>query len=210
MGISDADRIRELGHRAFVGGNGSLWEEIAALQLEFLKHEGLKPNHKLIDIACGSLRAGRMFMEYLDAGNYFGLDKEIDLIIHGVAEELGIGLFTEKRPVFVVSDAFEFNNFHCCPDYAIAQSLLTHLTAVDIYQCFSSFRKLVATDCSFYATFFESETSFDNPNLSDALDCFFYTRDEMNMLANLAGWRMQYIGEWGHPRQQHMIKMTPQ
>lgn len=120
MNKSDSERIRKLGHRAFVGGEGKLWEEVASLQLNFLKSEGLQTKHTLIDVACGSLRAGRLFIDYLNEGNYLGIDKEINLIIHGVAEELGIPAFVEKRTEFVVSGDFDFSGFSCRPDYAIA------------------------------------------------------------------------------------------
>lgn len=209
MNKSDADRIRAMGHRAFVGGDGALWDEIAMLQLDFLKSEGLLSKHILVDIACGSLRAGRLFIDYLDSGNYMGIDKEINLIIHGVSEELGIASFVQKRPVFVVSGDFEFYKFYCCPDYAIAQSLLTHLTAEDIYRCFKELRKSISVNGKFYATFFEVQSPTENFKNSDAIDCFFYTREQMRMLAELAGWHMHYIGDWGHPRQQKMVKLEP-
>jgi hypothetical protein len=206
---SDAERIRIMGHRNFVGGDGHLWDEIAKMQLNFLKSEGLLSSHTLMDIACGSLRAGRLFINYLDAGNYLGIDKEIDLIIRGVAEELSISTFIEKRPVFAISGDFEFNKFHLRPDYAIAQSLLTHLTAKDIYRCFQSLREFIVDDGKFYATFFEVQSETENPPSSDAIDCFYYTKDQMKTLANMTGWRMKYIGEWGHPRQQKMLKLEP-
>lgn len=208
-GKSDADRIREMGHRGFVGGDGAFWNEIGILQLDFLKSEGLQAEHTLIDIACGSLRAGRLFINYLNAGNYLGIDKEVNLIIHGVAEELGIRTFVEKQPIFVVSSDFEFHKFYRRPDYAIAQSLLTHLAAEDIYRCFKLLRKCIADDGRFYATFFEAQSPVDNFSSSDAIDCFFYSREQMDMLACISGWRMKYMGDWGHPRQQKMLRLEP-
>ena len=38
-------------HRDMVGG---MWDEIGRLQFEFLRARGLKPNHRLLDIGCGS------------------------------------------------------------------------------------------------------------------------------------------------------------
>lgn len=206
---SDSERIRTIGHRAFVGGDGANWDEIAILQMNFLKLEGLDVHHTLLDVACGSLRAGRLFINYLDEGNYLGIDKEVNLIIHGVAEELGIKTFVEKRPLFVVSGDFELSKFNRRPDYALAQSLLTHLTADDVYKCFKSLRKVIADDGKFYATFFEVESPVENFLISDAIDCFFYTREQMKTLADIAGWNMHYIGDWGHPRQQKMVKLEP-
>lgn len=53
----------------------------------------------------------------------------------------------------------------------------------------------------------EVQTAQLNPLESDSLDCFYYTKDQMKMLAELTGWRMHYIGDWGHPRGQKIVKL---
>lgn len=209
MNNLDLTRIRAMGHREFVGGEGALWEEIALLQFNFLKAEGLKRNDTLMDIACGALRAGRLFINYLDEGRYLGIEKEVNLLIHGVAEELGIDVFNEKKPEFIVSGNFEFSKFTAIPHYAIAQSLFTHLTAEDIYRCLKSFRSFIKGPTKLYATFFEVSSATENFNHSDSLDCFFYTREQMNAISDIAGWSMHYIGDWGHPRQQKIMRLDP-
>ena len=75
MNNSNSERIRVMGHRGFVGGDALLWDEIGKLQIDFLKSEGLLSRHTLVDIACGSLRAGKLFINYLESGNYLGIDK---------------------------------------------------------------------------------------------------------------------------------------
>ena len=61
--------IKEMGHRQYVGG---CWDEIGRLQFDYLVSQGLRPNHYLLDIACGSLRAGIHFIPYLEPGHYLG------------------------------------------------------------------------------------------------------------------------------------------
>lgn len=56
-----------VGHRNYVGG---LWDEIGLLQFEFLKSRGLKPHHVLVDIACGSLRAGVQNPQFVISGSF--------------------------------------------------------------------------------------------------------------------------------------------
>lgn len=202
----DADRIAELGHRSFVGGDGKYWDEISRLQYDLLIANGLLPHHVVLDIACGSLRAGKEFIRYLNKGNYLGLDKEIDLIILGVACELGVEEFKSKRPKFVISDKFDFSGFPVKPDFAIAQSLFTHLTKDDIRLCLTRLREFVDREVRFFATFFEVNEPVENQKVSDAIECFFYTKDEVKDIAGLAGWKMSYIGEWGHPRGQHLLR----
>src|SRR5277367_14092 len=67
----NADEVAAGDHRQFVGG---MWDEIGALQFEFLKKEGLLPRHCLIDIGCGCMRGGVHFAQYLDKGKYHGID----------------------------------------------------------------------------------------------------------------------------------------
>ncbi|MGG6294672.1 hypothetical protein ACQ4M4_09620 [Leptolyngbya sp. AN02str] len=48
------EEIKAGKHRQFIGG---LWEELGQLQFDFLKENGLLPEHRLLDMGCGSLRA---------------------------------------------------------------------------------------------------------------------------------------------------------
>jgi hypothetical protein len=51
-----------------------------------------------------------------------------------------------------------------------------------------------------------------NPVASHSAKGFRYTRSEMEKFGADAGWRAEYIGDWGHPRGQRMIayeKATP-
>lgn len=198
--------IRDVGHRRYVGGR---WEEIGRLQFSFLVSEGLRPEHRLLDIACGPLRAGVHFIPYLEAGHYMGLDREEILIRSGVEEELGRTLYELKRPRFVVSADFEFEKFDQRPDFALAQSLFTHLTREDIGRCLRRLRPVMPDIGRFYATFFEVAEPVRNRDRSHARLPFWYTVDELRELARDTGWRTTYIGDWGHPRDQKMVLFRP-
>ena len=63
----------DLEHRAFVGPP-KRYERMGHLQLQTLIQLGLRPQHRLLDIGCGSLRAGKRFIPYLDAERYFGIE----------------------------------------------------------------------------------------------------------------------------------------
>src|SRR6266404_9121155 len=120
------------GHRDYVGGR---WMEVSRLQTDFMIKMGLKPEHVLLDIGCGSLRGGVEFISYLHAGNYLGLDSSNRLIQIGIKEELGRRLLKLKSPEFVISRHFEFEKFSKTPDFAIAHSIFTHLRESDIRRC---------------------------------------------------------------------------
>jgi len=191
-----------LGHRDYVGG---LWEDIGRLQLDFLVGQGLRPSQCLLDIACGALRGGVHFIRYLERGNYLGLDKERTLVELGIARELGVAAYDEKRPEFVISATFEFQKFHRRPDLSIAHSLFTHLDPGDVRLCLSNLREFVAADHRLYATFFEGASSANRPR-SHSLAGFLYSRTEMERFGAETGWRPLYLGDWNSPRRQMMMR----
>jgi hypothetical protein len=156
--------VSQMGHRAYVGGDGVNWEKIGRLQFNFLVAQGLRPQHVLVDIACGSLRGGVLYIPYLNSGNYLGMDISADLIKAGVDSELGQTLFEIKRPELIVSDSFEFAKFSRQPDFAIAQSLFTHLVGPDICLCMKNLRRFAKNNTRFFATFFESASVAQNPD----------------------------------------------
>ena len=199
--------IRQVGHREYVGGK---WDEIGQLQFDFLVAQGLRPDHYLLDIACGSLRGGVHFIPYLEPGHYLGIDKEPELIRAGRDEELSATLRDEKRPVLLVDGHFAFDRFGVRPNYALAQSLFTHLPPELIATCLRNLRDVIADDGVFYATFFQSYAdSHGNPDQAHDWGRFNYTRDQMERLGRDAGWRMEYIGDWRHPRGQMMLRYFP-
>lgn len=54
-------RIGDQDYRAFVGPPAK-YDVMGALQLSVLTSLGLRQEHKLLDVGCGSLRAGRFFL----------------------------------------------------------------------------------------------------------------------------------------------------
>lgn len=198
-------QLQKLGHRTYVGG---MWEEIGLLQFEFLVRQGLKPSDCLLDIACGSLRGGVHFINYLDVGNYLGIDKEKALIELGIEKELARKVYEYKKPEFVVSDNFEFEKFSKRPRFSVAQSLFTHLIPRDICLCLEKLRAFVEPGHIFFATFLEGDSSA-NLNTSHSLVGFHYSREEMATFGSKRGWKATYIGNWNHPKNQMMMRYEP-
>ncbi len=194
--------IKTLGHRKYVGG---MWDEIGKLQFDFMVKQGLKPSNCLLDIACGSLRGGIHYINYLESGNYLGIDKEKNLIEIGIDKELGKSVYEEKKPEFVVSDRFEFEKLSKKPQYSVAQSLFTHLNAEDITFCLRALRGFVDKGHFFFVTIFEGQ-SIENPDDSHSHAGFAFSQADMKKMGEETGWSMQYIGDWNHPKNQKMIK----
>jgi len=185
-----------------------MWDEIGKVQLDFMIGQGLQPHDVLLDVACGSLRAGRLFIDYLEPGNYLGLDHNRWLIRAGLRYEVPKAVQRKKRPEFVVSDSFEFRKLSKRPSYAIAQSLFSHLTKDDIALCLGNLIEVMPEGGRFYATFVPRRyvpPGYSNPNESADDETFAYDTAELLNLGTAAGWETSYIGDWSHPRGQEML-----
>jgi len=196
--------LRVIGYKNYVGG---MWDEIGKLQFEYLVSQGLKPEHCFLDIGCGALRGGNRFIKYLNPGKYLGFDKEKKLVNAGIKKVLPKHIYIEKNPEFQISDDFDFKGFSKKPDYSLALSLFTHLNRRDIEKCLKNLIEFVKTGHIFFATFFEGESE-NNPGRSHSLDHFDYTKEEMIEFGEKTGWKVTYIGDWNHPRDQKIVRFT--
>lgn len=195
--------IAKKGHRGYVGG---LWEEMGDLQFNFLLSMGLKPDMYLLDIACGSLRLGVKAIPYLECSHYLGIEKESILVKAGLEKELDPKIRVEKQPNIIISDSFEFNKLGQRADFAIAQSLFTHLPPSLINSCFSKLNPWLKEDGIFYATFFEAKQKINNPNKPHDHASYGYTQAEMCAFGETNGFNYNYIGNWNHPRNQVIVE----
>src|SRR5690348_17551994 len=116
-------------HRRGIGG---MWEELGTLQFQYLIDHGLEPEHYLLDVGCGPLRGGWRFIEYLETGHYYGIDRRFDLIEAGRDFDLRPRGLIAKQPVLRELHHFEFDTLHRAFDFALAQSVFTHLSINEI------------------------------------------------------------------------------
>lgn len=80
----------------------------------------------MVEVGCGPLRAGRMFIPYLLPGHYFGIEPNRWVVEEGIKHELGEGVLEVKRPTFWFVDDFSADGFGSGFDYALAQSVFSH------------------------------------------------------------------------------------
>jgi cyclopropane fatty-acyl-phospholipid synthase-like methyltransferase len=204
-----------MNHREAVGG---LWEEIGELQFDFMVNQGLKPHHKLLDVGCGCLRGGVHFIRYLDEGNYHGVDKDADLLKAGLKEAKMAGL-GHKLFHLALDGNFEFDKLETTFDFAIAQSLFTHLNFNEILLCLFSLEQVISDRGKFYATYFDTtrakysgtiEHKTADGKVVKTRPAFSRSMHYSLEMLQWAGW---YVGMrcipinegWEHPRRQSMV-----
>ena len=196
-------------HRGAVGG---LWDEMGLLQRDFLVGQGLAPDMRFLDVGCGSLRAGRLLVPYLDPGNYYGIDIGAEIIEAGYERELD----DEARARLPLSnlrmtDRFDAD-FGVGFDMAIAQSVFTHVSLNHIRLCLHRLGKVMNPGGRFFATF--NMRVQDYPidgtwgRYHTERNVFWYYRRDLRYAAEGTPFSFRYIGEWGHPRKQKIVEYT--
>ena len=197
-------------HRKAVGG---MWDELGRLQLDFLVGQGLRPEHYFLDVGCGSLRGGVHFIRYLDQGRYYGFDRNRERLEAGRDVEVPRYGLVDKQPVLEVIDDFGVGRFGRAFDFALAQSVFTHIPLDAIELCLRNVGEALADDGRFYATFNERTGSGDDhvdrselPYDKDPIVRYDFSAFEE--LCRGGPVSVDYIGEWGHPRGQKMLVFT--
>lgn len=184
---------------------GGMWEEIGQLQFDYLVSHGLKPEHRMLDVGCGTLRGGRHFVRYLQPGGYTGID------ISPMAIEAGQKLVSDegledKRPTLVVSRNMDLRFAEFAGrrfDYILAQSVFTHLKPEHIEECFAHVGAVMAPGAGFYFTYAEADRYVQRTEKDFSYPFSFFAG-----LASRLGLHATDLRDYPHPRQQRMAVLT--
>lgn len=184
---------------------GGMWEEIGALQFEFLIKKNLQPHHKMLDFGCGTLRGGRHFIKYLQTGNYSGIDISPKAIAFAkqLVQREGI---SEKNPYLLVNankdlKLREFSSYKF--DYILSQSVFTHLKPEHIKEFIENVGYIMHKNSVFYFTYNKGE-EYRQTGLKD----FCYPFSFFESLAEQYRFKLEDCSKnYDHPRGQLMIEL---
>lgn len=212
-----AVRLRDSdAHRTLIGG---LWDEMGAHQFAYLVAQGLTPGSRLIDIGCGSLRAGVRFVPYLEPDHYYGIDLVPELLELGYEREIRpLGLAERlSRGNLAATDDFSIPFSDTRFDFALAQSLFSHLPINHLRLCLTRLRPHMAEGGVFFATFFVApdglafDQSFRQPPVGEIethgwKDPYHYWRRDIDFAVRDLAWAFETLEEWDHPRGQQIAR----
>jgi len=188
-------------------GPAGLFDEMAEWQIDFLKSKGLEESDQVLDVGCGVLRGGIPLIQYLDTGNYAGMDISREAL-HVGGQRLEEEELDWKNPVLIHNSDlyFEEEGFSSREfDFIWVQSVFTHLPRNHIEQFFQNVGKVLAKDGCIYATYYRSDNGFRRGGKSDT--DFYYPRRYFKDLGSRHGFSVEPV-ECSHPNDLDMIRIA--
>jgi ubiquinone/menaquinone biosynthesis C-methylase UbiE len=199
---SDAARS----HEGAVGSNThESWMKIGQMQFDYLVGHGLKPGDRMLEIGCGNLRAGRLFIDYLDAGNYYGIDISPDILLAATDTVAEYGLQAKMPRLTLVRDM----GLLFLPDRQFtvvhAHSVFSHSPIEVIDECLRTVARILAPDGFFDFTFDRTEGTEHHVLRED----FYYRTETLVAVAAKHGLQAQFMDDWEQlPHEQSKLRVT--
>lgn len=185
-------------YTAYVGPPNQ-YDLMGATQFRLLCTLGLRANHSLLDFGCGSLRAGRLFLCYLNEKRYFGIEPNKWLIEDAINNHVGKDLIALKKPRFDHNCAFKTDVFSQQFDFIIAQSIFSHTGSDLLTTALCNFNKSLKPHGLIAATFKEGASDFGNSGWVYP-GCINYRQSTVKRMAKETGFFIIRL-PWYHPRQ---------
>lgn len=179
------------GHRDFDVIGGLLFARFIAL--------GLREHHRVLDIGCGCLRVGKLFLAFLEPGNYAGVEPQTWILDAGIEHEAGHGLVEFKQARFSNTETFDFASFGGPFDMIWAGSVFSHTCPQQTMSCLLAVRNQLAPGAAFHATFIEPGPAATQRGMPPAWTMeawtpggLTYTVEEMQKCAHEAGMEVSF------------------
>ena len=192
-------------HRAVSGGTRQFWLEHGQMQFDYLLGHGLEPRMRVLEIGCGNLRAGRLLIDYLEVGNYFGVDISPDILLAALdtisefdlqAKLPRLTLVEDLTLGFLPSEAFDIVHAH---------SVFSHSPIEVIDECLAHVGRVMRRDGVFDFTFDRTEGAEHQVLRED----FYYQTETLIALAGQNGLDAEFMDDWEElPHQQSKIRVT--
>jgi SAM-dependent methyltransferase len=184
------------------------WLKLGELQFDYLRGHGLPPSARMLDIGCGNLRAGWRFIDYLEPGNYYGIDISPDVLIaakrtlteRGLQRKLPHLTLTQDLTLDFLPDA-HFDVIH-------AHSVFSHSPLEIIDECLAHVGRVLAPG-GFFDFTFDRTVGAEHQVLHED---FYYRTETLTGLARRHGLSARFMDDWellGHGQSKIRVTAEP-
>ena len=182
------------------------WLALGDMQFDYLLGHGLRPEHRMLEIGCGNLRAGRRFIRHLEPGHYYGVDISPDILAAAqetiVREDLQHRLPTLTLVRDLTLRFLPEGHF----DVVHAHSVFSHSPLPVIEECLAGVGRILAPDGWFDFTFDRTEGEEHQVLRED----FYYRTETLLALAEKHGLEARFMADWEElPHGQSKIRVRP-
>jgi cyclopropane fatty-acyl-phospholipid synthase-like methyltransferase len=186
-------------------GVGGQDEDIVSLaQLNILIANGLQPNHKLLELGCGTGRLlvnASKFLE--DSGTYCGIDLVDELVKMTNKRIENLSLTPERFYALKMQDELDYP-VDFSPDFICAFSVYTHMESEDVFNSLKKLRELANLKTRALVTFLPLEHTFGKVNFIQETSLSIeprmtrvrnvsLSRSQAMIIADMAGWVVSSI-----------------
>jgi SAM-dependent methyltransferase len=181
------------------------WLALGQMQFDYLIEHRLRPGHRMLDIGCGNLRGGWRIIDYLDPGNYYGIDISPDILIAAKKTLVERGL-QDKLPHLTITgdltlDFLPDDHF----DVVHAHSVFSHSPLELIEECLAHVGR-VLTDQGFFDFTFDRTEGTEHQVLRED---FYYRTETLLGLARKHGLYARFMDDWEQrPHGQSKIRVS--
>jgi SAM-dependent methyltransferase len=185
--------VAHRGANAAVGSpDDDQWLRFGRVQFDYLRAHGLQPGDRVLDIGCGNLRAGWYLIDYLDPGNYYGIDISPDILLAAQQTVVDHGLQDKLPHLTPVRDLrFDFlpaGSF----DVVHAHSVFSHSPAEVVNECLAYVGRVLKPDGFFDFTFNRTEAGEQQVLHED----FYYRTETLLAQAERHGLTAVLMEDW--------------
>jgi SAM-dependent methyltransferase len=96
---------REDYHLSRLAGPLGCWDQLVQYQMNILLAHSIKPGKSVLDIGCGPLTVGIPLIQFLDRGNYVGIDRRPEALAMGY-RRIAEAALVHKNPLLIQSETF--------------------------------------------------------------------------------------------------------
>jgi SAM-dependent methyltransferase len=200
------DTVTRGAARAVSNSERRQWREAGAGQFDYLVKHGLQPQHHLLEIGCGNLRAGWRLIDYLEPGSYYGIEISPEVLVAAQQTLVREGV-ADKRPHLILVDDLRFEFLaEAAVDVVHANSVFSHSPLSVIEECFSHVGRILRPAGFFDFTFNRTDGRERNVLRED----FYYRTQTLLDLADRCGLDAEFMTDWEElGRRQSKIRIRP-
>jgi SAM-dependent methyltransferase len=196
--------VQESPDRAVGSHSRARWLAVGQMQFDHLVARGLRPDHDLLEVGCGNLRAGWRLIAYLEPHRYTGIDISPDILLaaNTTIEERGL---QDREPQLRLVDDLRFG---WCPDDRFdlvhAHSVFSHCPWEVIEECLDHVGRILRPGGVFDFSFNETRDREHHVLRED----YYYRAVRLSDAAERRGFTAELVRDWAPGHRQSRMRLT--